>query len=203
MLDLRESIDIVSWPPAGSPLAIDLIPVIDISELSPYPVYPISEVLDVYYGKGLPEADRNLSGNVPVFGSNGPVGNHDEAYFDRPGVVVGRKGSAGFASLAMKPSFPIDTTFFVKPRGDHDLMVEFLYLVIDHHKFPTGGSGVPSLSKSKLNRYQIPIPPKDKQKEIVDKVFDKEESDPEDPLAVNKNKDEAFRAKFLTNELGW
>lgn len=202
-LDLRPAVDIVSWPSEGSPLAIDLVPIIDISSLSRFPVGYISELLDIRYGKGLPEGDRNSVGTIPVFGSNGPVGTHDAAVFQDSGVIVGRKGSAGLASLAMEPSFPIDTTYFVQPAADFDIMVEFLYLVIDHHDFPTGGSGVPSLSKAKLNRYQIPIVPKDRQEKIVDRVFAHEGSDRNDPWSVHAHKDEKFRKEFLKEKLGW
>lgn len=138
-----------------------------------------------------------------MFGSNGVVGIHDEALYQEAGVVVGRKGSAGAAALSMKPCFPIDTTFYLRPRGGGAILPEFLYLVIDHHRFPTGGSGVPSLSKSKLSRYQIPVPPIADQRAIVDTVFAREGTDPQNPGAVSDNKDEAFRREFLTQQLGW
>lgn len=202
-MDLREGVDIVSWPSSDTPLAVDLIPVPDISDISKFPVAMVDRVLDVFYGKGLTESERVADGHIPVFGSNGPVGYHDLPIFNDSGVVVGRKGSVGLAALALTPSFPIDTTYFLRPRYPKRLLTEFVYLVIDHHHFPSGGSGVPSLSKSKLNRYQIPIPPVSKQVEIVDAVFKYEGSDRNDPFAVNRHKDKEFRYSLLKRELGW
>lgn len=202
-IDYRDGIDIVSWPSQGSPLAIDLSPVVDISAKSPYPVEEIGNVIDIRYGASLPEHLRNPNGDVTVFGSKGPVGFHNEARFTEPGVIVGRKGSAGLASLSLGPSFPIDTAYFVRPRNDKKISVEFLYLIIDHHRFPAGGSGVPSLPITRFKRYQVPIPPMKKQLEIVETVFNKEGSDRDDPVSVNAKKDGMFREKYLQNELGW
>jgi hypothetical protein len=44
---------------------------------------------------GLRAADRDSSGVIPVAGSNGIDGYHSEALARGPGIVVGRKGSAG------------------------------------------------------------------------------------------------------------
>lgn len=203
MVDLRPGDELVSWPSGSSPLAIDLSPVVDISSSSRYPVSTIEEILEIEYGRGLPEDMRSNSGDTTVFGSPGPVGQHDAALFSEPGVVVGRKGTAGSASLSMGPSYPIDTTYFVRPKPGVDLSVEFLYLAIDHHKFAGGGSGVPSLSRSRLVRYQIPIPPRDVQERLVQTVFNQEGSNREDAFDVNRRKDPNFRNMLLAEELGW
>lgn len=61
-VDLREGVDIVSWPEAGAPLAVDFVPVPDISQSSLFPVCTVAEAVDIDYGRGLPEAVRNPGG---------------------------------------------------------------------------------------------------------------------------------------------
>ncbi len=63
------------------------------------------------YGKNLAEANRQLEADVPVYGSNGVVGRHDQAFTNGPTVVIGRKGTAGCVHYSNVACWPIDTTF--------------------------------------------------------------------------------------------
>lgn len=76
----------------------------------------LGDILELVYGKALKSSDRR-SGCVPVYGSGGIAGYHDEALVDQPSVIVGRKGSVGTLHWEDRPFFPIDTTFYVKPRA--------------------------------------------------------------------------------------
>lgn len=60
-----------------------------------WPSLPLRNLLSLEYGKALKAGDRHSSGQVPVAGSNGVDGVHSEALVSGPGIVVGRKGSAG------------------------------------------------------------------------------------------------------------
>lgn len=68
------------------------------------------EILTLNYDWSLPEKKR-VSGAVPVYGSNGIVGRHNEPLVDSPGLIVGRKGSAGNVHFSPVSFCPIDTTF--------------------------------------------------------------------------------------------
>ena len=87
------------------------------SDIGPVPegweVKGFGEVLVLAYGKAL-KADGRQPGSIPVYGSNGQVGWHNEAITAGPGIVVGRKGNPGTVEWSHGPFFPIDTTFFVK-----------------------------------------------------------------------------------------
>ena len=78
-------------------------------------VQRLSDVLELAYGKALKATDRR-DGQVPVYGSGGITGFHDEALVQTGSVIVGRKGTVGSLYWEDKPFFPIDTTFYVKPR---------------------------------------------------------------------------------------
>lgn len=73
----------------------------------------LSNVLELAYGKSLPARDR-VDGDVPVYGSGGLSGWHDRALVDHPTIIVGRKGTVGSIYWEPRPSFPIDTVFFVR-----------------------------------------------------------------------------------------
>ena len=64
------------------------------------------------YGESLP-SERRQEGTIPVFGSNGVVGNHDSANTLAPVIVIGRKGSYGKINYTIQPVFAIDTTYFI------------------------------------------------------------------------------------------
>src|SRR5690349_17347948 len=75
----------------------------------------LGEIISLEYGRSLPEKTRR-PGSIPVYGSNGVVGWHDEALVPTGGIIVGRKGTAGSVTVSCDPFWPIDTTYFVKPR---------------------------------------------------------------------------------------
>lgn len=52
----------------------------------------LGEVIELAYGKAL-KADNRALGEVPVYGSGGIVGYHNESLVNGPGIVVGRKGT--------------------------------------------------------------------------------------------------------------
>jgi type I restriction enzyme S subunit len=79
-------------------------------------VQRLSDVLELAYGKALKATDRR-DGHVPVYGSGGITGFHDEALVQSGSIIVGRKGTVGSLYWEDKPFFPIDTTFYVKPKA--------------------------------------------------------------------------------------
>ena len=72
----------------------------------------IEEVCEFSYGSGLPTHLRQ-EGMIPVYGSNGIVGYHDQAITTGPTIIIGRKGSIGEVHFSLTPCWPIDTTYFI------------------------------------------------------------------------------------------
>lgn len=118
----------------------------------------LSEILELIYGKSLPKSKR-IEGTVPVYGSNGIVGYHDEPIVDKPGIIVGRKGSAGNVAFSNVPFCPIDTTFFI--TQDHtSLDLKFLYYALENLdlKRILGDVGVPGLNREMAYLEQLRYP---------------------------------------------
>ena len=64
-------------------------------------ILELREICDFLYGEGLPEVKRR-PGKVPVYGSNGVVGCHDQPVSSGPTIVIGRKGSIGRVQFSLK-----------------------------------------------------------------------------------------------------
>lgn len=118
----------------------------------------VGEILEFAYGKALTESNRR-PGPVPVYGSNGQVGWHDEPLVGGPGIVVGRKGNPGIVTWAPTAFHPIDTTFYVVSKGEvHSL--HYLYHALSFLDLPSLGadSAVPGLNRNMAYMSDILVP---------------------------------------------
>lgn len=117
----------------------------------------LRDVLALEYGKSLP-ASKRIPGPVLVYGSGGLSGYHSMPLVDRPGVVIGRKGTVGAVYWADGPHFPIDTTYYVEPtRKGTD---ETLYYILKNMRFDglNSDSAVPGLNREEAYRQQMRVP---------------------------------------------
>ena len=130
----------------------------------------LGDVIDLEYGKSLPNKERKESGGVPVYGSNGAVGQHNVALVNDPCIVVGRKGSAGAVTLAMTSCWPIDTTYFVRPYGGMSLKYTSLMLLAARLEELDRSTAIPGLNREEAYLREVLLPPLAEQQRIVDKV---------------------------------
>jgi type I restriction enzyme S subunit len=122
-------------------------------------VSTIGDVVEFGYGKALKE-DVRRHGPVPVYGSNGQVGWHDEALVKGPGIVVGRKGNPGTVTWAPTDFYPIDTTFYVVPKGDVKSMHYLFHSLLSLNLVSLGAdSAVPGLNRNIAYLTKFLIPP--------------------------------------------
>lgn len=122
------------------------------SELGEIPegweVKKLGDLMKLAYGKALKAEDRR-DGNIPVYGSNGQVGWHDDPLVQGPGIVVGRKGNPGITTWIPSDFFPIDTTFYVVPKSSCRSLA-FLFYALQTHDLASLGadSAVPGLNRN-------------------------------------------------------
>jgi type I restriction enzyme S subunit len=127
----------------------------------------LGDIITLEYGRSLPDKARR-PGAVPVFGSNGVVGWHDEALVPSGGIIVGRKGTAGSVTVSLDPFWPIDTTYYVKPRKSVD--ADWLAATLHHVRLNelNEATGVPGLNRDKAYLQPIVLPPLDEQRWIAE-----------------------------------
>jgi len=118
------------------------------------------------YGKGLPERKRE-PGPYPVFGSNGPVGNHAQPLVDGPGIIIGRKGTVGAVHYSKEPFWPIDTTFYVVAADHRDLRFTYYLLQSIGLDRMNADSAVPGLNREAAHARRILVPPLPEQRAIA------------------------------------
>ena len=113
-------------------------------------------------------------GNIPVYGSGGEMGVFVNKYsYDKPTVLIPRKGSIDNVFYLDKPFWNVDTIFYTE-IDDSKLIPKYFYYFIENYdlKKLSENSTRPSLTQSSLNKLKFPIPPLSLQNKIV-KVLDK------------------------------
>lgn len=112
------------------------------------------------YGKALPQSKR-ISGNIPVYGSNGIVDFHNSSCVNTAGVIIGRKGSVGAIHLSEKPFWVIDTAFYIVNDDLEELKFTYYLLKTLGLSEMNSDSAVPGLNRENAHSLKIKIP-KDK-----------------------------------------
>jgi type I restriction enzyme, S subunit len=135
--------------------------------MSNWPILPLSEVVALQRGHDLPTVSRR-HGDVPVIGSFGITGWHDEARSRAPGVTIGRSGaSIGTAAYVDVDFWPLNTCLYVTDfKGNDPRWVFHVLDLIDFAAY-NSGSAQPSLNRNYLALIPITVPPVDEQKRIA------------------------------------
>ena len=121
------------------------------------------------YGKGLVQ-DQRRPGRIPVYGSNGIVGQHDKPITDGPTIIVGRKGSVGAVHLSNIGCWPIDTTYFIDDFGPFDCAhLTYVLRALRLNELDQS-TAIPGLSREQAYSAEVVLPSLAEQKRIVAKV---------------------------------
>lgn len=133
-----------------------------------WPAYPLGQVLALEYGSALKGSDRKPSGRIPVAGSNGIAGYHSKALVKGPGIVVGRKGSAGEVTWFDGDFWPIDTTYYIRLLVPCQMRWIYYLLQSLRLKAYSVVTGVPGLNRNDAYKIQISLPSPSEQRRIVE-----------------------------------
>jgi type I restriction enzyme S subunit len=110
----------------------------------------LGDILILNYGKGLKESER-IEGDVPVYGSSGVVGSHNQHLVEGPGIIVGRKGNVGSVFWSQSAFFPIDTVYYVDAKTSSLYLFHFLQSL----PFQSSDGAVPGLNRNYA--YSLPV----------------------------------------------
>ena len=116
----------------------------------------LDEFMELAYGKALKATDR-VAGDVPVYGSGGITGYHNESLVNGPSVIIGRKGTVGSLYWEDQPFFAIDTVFYL--RTTTPLTYCFYLLQTLGLAGMNTDAAVPGLNRNNVYRLTVPYAP--------------------------------------------
>ncbi|SMM97906.1 Type I restriction-modification system, specificity subunit S [uncultured Candidatus Thioglobus sp.] len=124
----------------------------------------ISDILTIGSGKDYKHLNN---GDIPVYGTGGYMTSVDSFLYDGESVCIGRKGTIDKPVLINGKFWTVDTLFYT--HSFIDLLPKFLFPLfkrINWKKY-NEASGVPSLSKSTIERIKLSLPTKPEQQKIA------------------------------------
>ena len=125
----------------------------------------LGDLVTIKYGKD----HKSLSDGVfPVFGSGGLMRKVDSYIYDKPSLLIPRKGTLNNIIYTEEKFWTVDTMFWTKV-DELKTSAKFLYYYLKDFNFNAFnvGSAVPSLTVPVLNDIDIKLPSTDKQSDIV------------------------------------
>ena len=145
------------------------------------------------------------AGNIPVYGSGGIMTYVDRFSYNKPTVLIPRKGSLGNLFYLEEPFWNVDTIFYTE-IDEEQVIPKFLYYFLKtaHLEDLNTAGGVPSLTQKVLNKVLIPVPSLEEQQRIVDILdrFDALTSSLSEglpaELAARRSQYEYYRDQLLT-----
>ena len=173
-----------------------------LKEACPYgiPYMELGNILKMRHGKSYAELPE---GKYPVYGSGGIIAHVSEYTYDKPSVIIPRKGSLDKLYYVEKPFWNSDTVFYTIINTEKVIPKYVFYCLQKEHleKYNTSG-GVPSLTQKVLKKIKIPVPPLRIQQEIVELLDSMEYlmNEMENEMNYRKKQFEYYRDKFLLSE---
>jgi type I restriction enzyme, S subunit len=118
-------------------------------------------------GHDLPDGQRR-PGSVPVLGSFGVTGQHDEARAPGPGVTVGRSGASfGVVSYSPVDYWPLNTALYVTDFHGNDERFAYYFLKCFDFSGFNSGSAQPSLNRNFVHPVIVEVPQLSEQRAIA------------------------------------
>lgn len=134
-----------------------------------WPTKKLGEIIELHYGKGIPRHDRKPNGKYPIYGANGELGRTDKYFAEGDALIIGRKGSAGEVIRVSGRFWPSDVSYYV--FGNEKVDVDFLFYVLKQLDLKQLATGIkPGVNRNKVYELEIPLPPIEIQKKIVEKI---------------------------------
>lgn len=125
----------------------------------------LSDVVNIKNGKDY----KHLSeGIYPVYGSGGVMTYVSEYAYNKPSVLIPRKGSLNNLFYVEEPFWNVDTVFYTE-INEEKIIPKYLFYLLqkEHLESLNKAGGVPSLTQSVLNKIKLNIPSLDMQRKIV------------------------------------
>lgn len=131
----------------------------------------LGQVLTICHGKSQRDVEV-IDGAYPILATGGQIGTAKRPLYDKPSVLIGRKGTINQPQYMDEPFWTVDTLFYSVIKDDNS--AKFLYYrfcLIDWMQY-NEASGVPSLNARTIESIEIACPEPAEQATIADVLSD-------------------------------
>ena len=127
----------------------------------------LGEILKIKYGKDQKDVEKK-DGMYPILATGGVIGRTDRYLYDKPSVLIGRKGTIDRPMYIETPFWTVDTLFYSIVRDNNSVrFVHYLISSINWKKY-SEATTLPSLSSSVIEGIKAAIPESDEQTKIAE-----------------------------------
>ena len=112
----------------------------------------------------------NANGKYPIYGSGGVIGYADDFLCEGNSTIIGRKGTINNPILVTTKFWNVDTAFGMTPNDGIDFKYFFYFCKNYDFRQLDKSTTLPSLTKSNIELIEIPLPPENEQRRIVDMI---------------------------------
>ena len=134
-------------------------------------VKQLGDVLKVRHGKNQSDVVAS-NGKYPILATGGEIGRTNHYLYDKPSVLIGRKGTIDAPQFVETPFWTIDTLFFTEISSDASAKFIFYKFNTINWQSYNEASGVPSLNASTIESIEVKLPKHDEQCAIADVLSD-------------------------------
>lgn len=131
----------------------------------------VGDLLSIRHGKSQ-RAVADPNGCYPILATGGEIGRAREFLYDKPSVLIGRKGTIDRPQFMDRPFWTVDTLFYsIVKEPNSPKFIYFAFLLIDWTRH-NEASGVPSLNAKTIEQIELFVPPSDEQEAIAAAIAD-------------------------------
>lgn len=161
----------------------------------------ISDCCTIRHGKPQ-HAVVDKHGKYPVLASGGEIGKTNKFLYNKPSVLIGRKGTIDKPKYIDSPFWTVDTLFYTEIF--EYIYPKFLYYLFSriNWKRYNEGSTIPSLTASSISSIKILVPPIEEQKRIAEvlSTWDEGIENLEKLIALKEKQKRALMQRLLTGK---
>jgi type I restriction enzyme, S subunit len=117
----------------------------------------IGDVLSIVHGKSQ-KAVIDPNGPYPILATGGQIGTANRFLYDKPSVLIGRKGTIDQPQFMDEPFWTVDTLFHSVIREPNNAKFLFYRACLINWRQYNEASGVPSLNASTIEQIEIRVP---------------------------------------------
>ncbi|GAB3515893.1 restriction endonuclease subunit S domain-containing protein [Emticicia fontis] len=129
-------------------------------------VKKLGEILKVKHGKDQKEF-QSENGNYPILGTGGLMALSSKFLYDKPSVLIGRKGTIDKPQFMQTPFWTVDTLFYTEIFKGYDAkFIYYIFNLIDWYSY-NEASGVPSLNAKTIEKIEKGFPSFEEQTRIA------------------------------------